>query len=307
MNAGQTDVCAVVVTYHPDVAVLERLLRELLRQVAWVVVVDNGSRIAIQEWLEMVFANDQRIEAVCLGSNFGIAAAQNKGIQRARQARADYVILFDQDSEPAPDMVSRLLSAAKQKLAQGVELGAVAPAYADSEAGILSGFVRVGLFGFTRVACLTNDELVEADFLIASGSLIPMATLDTAGDMDEGLFIDHVDTEWCFRVKAKGYRLFGVCSARMIHSLGNRRSRVWLFRWRSVPYHSPFRYYYMFRNSVLLQRRAYLPSRWKQADLFRCLRAMLFFGVFSSQRGACLLMMLRGLRDGLAGVIGKMP
>src|SRR5574338_431740 len=265
MNAGQTDVCAVVVTYHPDVAVLERLLRELLRQVAWVVVVDNGSRIAIQEWLEMVFANDQRIEAVCLGSNFGIAAAQNKGIQRARQARADYVILFDQDSEPAPDMVSRLLSAAKQKLAQGVELGAVAPAYADSEAGILSGFVRVGLF------------------------------------------IDHVDTEWCFRVKAKGYRLFGVCSARMIHSLGNRRSRVWLFRWRSVPYHSPFRYYYMFRNSVLLQRRAYLPSRWKQADLFRCLRAMLFFGAFSSQRGACLLMMLRGLRDGLAGVIGKMP
>ena len=133
-----------------------------------------------------------------------------------------------------------------------------------------------------------------------------MRTLDTVGNMDESLFIDHVDTEWCFRARAKGFRLFGVCGAVMTHALGNRRSRVWFLRWRTVSHHSPFRYYYIFRNSVRLQRRAYMPLQWKIADFFRCLRSVVFFGVFADERLACLRMMGRGLRDGLKDVGGRL-
>ena len=40
--------------------------------------------------------------------NLGVAAAQNQGIEWAKQQGATHVLLLDQDSLPHPDMVARL-------------------------------------------------------------------------------------------------------------------------------------------------------------------------------------------------------
>jgi len=53
--------------------------------------------------------------------------------------------------------------------------------------------------------------VLETDMLIASGCLIPADVLRDVGLMDDALFIDHVDTDWCMRARARGYRLLGVC------------------------------------------------------------------------------------------------
>jgi rhamnosyltransferase len=124
--------------------------------------------------------------------------------------------------------------------------------------------------------------------------------------MDEGLFIDHVDTEWCFRAQSRQYKLFGVPSARMLHSLGDHRIRIWFLRWRTVSFHSPARYYYILRNSLLLQRRSYIPLKWRVAEGFRCLRLLLFYGLFSPRRMDCLRMMFKGISHGLQGVTGPL-
>lgn len=299
-------VWAVVVTYQPDLETLAVLLRAMVQQVDGIVVVDNGSGASALAWLA-AYHTEVPFIVIPLLDNKGIALAQNVGINRAKVEGASYVILSDQDSEPAPDMVEKLKLVAEKQLAANVPLGAVAPIYKDAEDGLLSGFVQVGFFGFKRIGCEESNRVVEADFLIASGSLIPMATIDVVGGMDDELFIDHVDTEWCFRAKSQGYRLFGACNARMLHSLGDKRSKFWFLRWRTIPHHSPFRYYYIFRNSTLLQSRSYMPFFWKLADFGRCLRAMAYFGIFSPVRFACLGMMYRGFRDGLAGRVGKMP
>lgn len=299
-------VWAVVVTYRPDLETLGCLLRSLVQQVDGVVVVDNGSSGSVLVWLESYPAVIP-FTVIPLFDNKGIAMAQNVGIDHARTQGANYVILSDQDSEPASDMVEKLKLVAEAQLEADIPVGAVAPIYKDAENGLLSGFVQVGIFGFRRVGCEDSDRVVEADFLIASGSLIPITTIDAVGGMDDELFIDHVDTEWCFRVKSYGYRLFGVCNARMMHTLGDKRSKIWFLRWRTIPHHSPFRYYYMFRNSTLLQKRKYMPFLWKLADFGRCMRAMTYFGLFSPLRFACLKMMYRGFRDGLAGRVGKLP
>lgn len=145
----------------------------------------------------------------------------------------------------------------------------------------------------------------EADFVISSGSLIPINVLDDIGPMDESLFIDHVDTEWCLRVQSKGYRLFGVPGARMLHTLGESRTRIWFLRWWTVPHYLPFRFYYIFRNSFLLQSREYISLKWRLAILFRCLKILFFYGLFSNQRFSCLRMMGKGIVDGLRGVTGS--
>ncbi|WP_432217391.1 glycosyltransferase family 2 protein [Pseudomonas kribbensis] len=298
-------VCAVIITFFPDLGNLRNLVESLSAQVDSIVIVDNGSSDSME-----LFASKLSIEnkpvVLGLGENLGIGHAQNVGIEYAKTSGAAYVVLFDQDSCPEKNMVVKLLSAARELESSGVPLAAVAPGYKDFDGGRLSSFVRIGYFGFSRIDCAPDSKVVEADFLISSGSLIPLSAIAKVGGVDASLFIDHVDTEWCMRAKSMGLKLFGVNDAIMLHSLGDRRARFWFLRWRTVPYHSPFRYYYMFRNSILLQKRSYMPLRWKIADLVRCLRALVFFGIFSSDRMACVKMMLRGTRDGIAGITGKM-
>ncbi|WP_185067155.1 glycosyltransferase family 2 protein [Pseudomonas brassicacearum] len=303
MNSLISPVCAVIITYHPDLNNLQALLNSLASQVAQVVIVDNGSSASLELFADSQ-TNIQNLSVLSLGDNYGIGYAQNVGIEHAQKTGLKYVALFDQDSCPETEMIPRLCSAFEALQRQDIKVAAVAPCYKDTQGGVLSTFVRVGLFGFKRTA--PSNVPVEADFLISSGSLIPLSVIADLGGVDASLFIDHVDTEWCFRAKAHGYKLYGVPSAIMLHSLGDRRIRFWFLRWRTVPYHSPFRYYYMFRNSVLLQRRSYMPFCWKMADLGRCIRAAIFFGLFSTTRLACLRMMIRGAIDGMAGVTGKM-
>lgn len=296
---------AIVVTFNPELDVLLREFELLSPQVDKIWLVDNASSQSLAVWVSGLPWVGQ-LELVQMSANWGLGAAQNAGIQRARAAGASHVLILDQDSEPMPDMVARLLAASDRLQSAGVRLAAVAPVYADSATGPASGFVRLGWLDFKKQSALPGQEVVEADFVISSGSLVPVSVLDDIGPMDETLFIDHVDTEWCLRAQSKGYRLFGVPGARMVHTLGDRRTRIWFLRWRNVPYHSPFRYYFILRNSLLMQRRPYMPLKWRVAELIRCCRVVCFYGLFAPQRGACLRMMWRGIVDGLRGVSGPM-
>ncbi len=296
---------AVVVTFNPERDVLLREFALLVSQVDKIWLVDNASSQSLADWVSGLPCAG-KLELVQMSANLGLGAAQNAGIQLARAAGANHVLILDQDSEPMPDMVDRLLAASERLQSSGVPVAAVAPVYADSATGPASGFVRLGWLDFKKQTALPGQEVVEADFVISSGSLIPVSVLYDIGPMDESLFIDHVDTEWCLRAQSKGYRLFGVPGARMVHTLGDRRTRIWFLRWRNVAYHSPFRYYYILRNSLLMQRRPYMPLKWRVAELIRCCRVVCFYGLFAPQRGACLRMMWRGIVDGLRGVSGPM-
>lgn len=296
---------ALIVTFNPELNVLRGEIGLLAPQVEKIWMVDNASSQSLVAWVDALGLND-KLHLVQMSANLGLGAAQNAGIQMARAAGASHVLILDQDSEPMPDMVDRLLAASDRLQSAGVRVAAVAPVYADSAMGPALGFVRLGWFDFKKQTALPGQDVVEADFVISSGSLVPVSVLDDIGPMDESLFIDHVDTEWCLRAQSKGYRLFGVPGARMVHTLGDRRTRIWCLRWWSVPYYSPFRYYYILRNSLLMQRRPYMPLKWRMAELIRSCRVVCFYGLFAPQRGACLRMMWRGIVDGLRGVSGPM-
>lgn len=301
-----TDVVPVVVTHNPDGPTLVASLRALLRQVRAVIVVDNGSIASSDGWMrELALDGSERVRVLALERNLGLGEAYNAGISIARELGAAFVLLMDQDSVPEPGMVAMLRGAYADLVNRGRRVAAVGACYRDSESANVSRFVRVVRFGLARIGC-EGDGFVRADFLISSGSLIAIATLDQVGTMDASLFIDHVDTEWCFRAQSEGFEVYGVCGAVMHHSLGDRRIRLWWGRWRTIPFHQPFRYYYMFRNSVLLWRRPYLPESWKRADRLRVLYFLLFYGAFSSNRIDNLRMMIKGLKDGYRGRTGKL-
>lgn len=301
------DVVAVLVTHNPTTKTLLPALESVARQVAAIVVVDNASEHSPQGWISDASRNFRAdVEVLVQEDNLGLGAGYNVGLDKARSRGAVFVLLLDQDSELEFGTVAKLRAAHLDLAQRGVMAAAVGPRYRDASDASLSQFVRASCFRFQRVGCGENGGTVEADFLISSGSLLSMTAIETIGGMDEGLYIDHVDTEWCFRARSLGFGIFGVCDAIMRHSLGERRVAIWFLRWRRVPVHAPFRYYYIFRNSILLRRRSYMPKKWRRADLSRLFQMLFFFGLLTPNRLANLRMMWCGLRDGLSGVEGKL-
>lgn len=294
--------CAVVVTYNPQIDGLQRQLEALRPQLDCIFIVDNGSSLESESELKSIGSSKENTQLIFLDNNKGIAYAQNIGICRAKNEGYEFVLLMDQDSIPYSDMVSKLIKSYIEKLTQGIKVAAIGPRFVDSDTGRLTDHVKLGALSISRALCKPKETTVEVDFLIASGSLIPMAVLDDIGLMDADLFIDHVDTEWCFRAKSEGYIILGHCNAKMTHSLGESRTRIWFGKWREVPIHKPFRYFYIFRNSIRLYKRSYMPLHWKIVDTVRLIQTIIFMGFFTPNRIAKLNMMFKGM---LFGVLNK--
>lgn len=293
----QPYVVAIVVTYHPDPDLLGAQLTRLAPQVTDVVLVDNGSPCDLVAW------NAQREPAaaavIALGENRGIAAAHNAGIQWARNRRAEFVLLMDQDSIPAPDLVERLASALSEQSSPAV----VGPRYLDERQDNPPPFIRIRGLTLERCACSTEDSVVPVDYLISSGCLIPMSVLDKVGGMRDDLFIDYVDIEWGLRARHHGYQSYGVCSAHMQHSLGDHPIK---FFGKNIPLHSPLRHYYHFRNAVLLYKEPWVPLNWKLVDGWRLCLKYVFYSLFAKPRMAHWRMMTLGVWHGLVGNAGKL-
>lgn len=304
-------VVAVVVTYHPDVPVTAALLRSLAGQAHGVVVVDNGSPADAVARLQDECAALPVAELVALGANRGIAAAQNVGTTRARALGADAVLLSDQDSLPADDMVDRLLEgldrahseAAAGRLAPPAAVGPVSTDERNAGAPLLFSDHRWGPRRATVPA--EPGTLVPATFLLASGCLVPVSALDAVGPMNDDWFIDHIDLEWGLRARRAGLGLYGVVGAAMAHSLGDRTQHI-PGRARDVHIHSPVRNYFMVRNTVLLIRSGLMPVAWRWGYAAWITKYAGFYVLAVAPRRRRAALLLRGVTDALRGRTGSL-
>ena len=292
-----SNVIAVVVTYYPEHGQFTRLLQVLSSQVLHTIVVNNGPPIQIPS------SDITKASLIEPGCNIGIAAAINRGIEAAEQAGASYVLLLDQDSLPDNDMVSCLLAAHRQlSIHHGRPVAAVGPAVIDQESGRGTPFV-----GAVSTSFGEGFVVYPVEHLLSSGSLIELGSYRKIGPMDEGLFIDLVDTEWYLRAASIGCQAYGVPSARLYHQLGKGVVTFWCGRWRHFPRHGAFRYYYMARNRMLLLVRGYIPLHRRLKELLVLLYILIAGFVLLPQRWGRLKMVARGIVAGVQGRDGKAP
>ncbi len=297
------DVTAVVVTYHPgeNCAVL---LRQLSQQCGSVIVVDNGST---QEELRALrgWATETECDLIEVGSNTGIAAAQNLGVERARARGAQKVLLSDDDSLPASDMVVRL-ERALDRAQESQRVAAVGPLVGELKPGGDQLVYVARTWGPRRATARELDRpLLPAAFLIASGCLIDIEAFKAIGPMNDAFFIDHVDLEWSLRARRAGFWLLLVPAARMEHSLGDATVQL---RGRDQPIHvhQPIRNYYLVRNTLLLIRSGLLGWRWSMGYIIWLAKYAAFNVLLIDRRGERVLMVLRGIADGISGRGGKL-
>lgn len=296
---------AVIVAFRPDIDRVGQLAATLSQQVTQVVLVDNtpgGSALA-------TLALPANVALLTLGENAGIAAGFNAGIAHLGRQRPAYVFLSDQDSIPAPDIVDELVSAHLALAAAGRKVAVTGAIFVDPRDGHVEGFP---VQGWRRLRFRTEPDetgYVPASLLISSGALIPWAVLEEVGLMDDGLFIDLVDVEWCYRARAKGYGSYGVLSARMQHTIGDDFIEYSLpfgkLRRRSL--HSPFRIYFQLRNIFLLCWMWHIPLHWKFWNLMSIPeKAYIYLVTVREKRSEYRRRFLQGIWHGLRGKKGAL-
>ena len=295
---------AIVVSFHPEIYQLDRLLSALKMQVEEIVVVDNGSSPEAISWLFRQ-SLEFRIHLLSLGDNFGIGFAQNRGIELAIDRGHQRFLLVDQDSLPESGMVVALERVLDELVQSGIKVGAVGPTRKDESDPSQTIFLTFNRFPPNRACCNDSTPLVNADVLISSGMLIPMQAIKDVGLMDERLFIDHVETDWCFRGLALGFRFYGVCDARMLHKLGNGMAKPWYGRRSNMNVHVLVRNYYFVRNSIILIRRTYIPGPWKWYMTWT-LTKFCVCNSFKSPHARRILLMVRGIAHASIGRLGRL-
>jgi rhamnosyltransferase len=292
-------VVSVTVAFNPDRARLAEQLRALQGQVDEILVLDNASEQRVEEALDGLLEEHHGtpLKFITLDRNEGVARGFNIGARHASGSGARFVLLLDDDSVPAPDMVARLLEGYRQgvALAGASAVAAVGPRVNDPRDPREYPFIRLGWFHNRRLRCGGTRGVVSCDFLISSGSLVALDAVQRVGEFDEALFIDSVDLEWCCRARSRDFALYGVCAASLDHRLGDRR-RVFL-GFIQLVVHSPVRIYYMTRNRFLLYRRPYMPLKWKLKDFIRAAAKFTATMLFVAPRLEYAHMTLRAIRD----------
>jgi rhamnosyltransferase len=235
---------AIVVTYHPDGAALERLVAALHAGGAQVIVADNTPDGP---------PAPQGCIAISMGENTGIAKAQNAAIGRALAEGADVMIFFDQDSVIEPDLVQRLLAHLNTS-----RPGLIGPLHFDEREGFEYANYVLNRWGYpNQVTSNGREEPYPVDTRISSGSAITAQTFAVAGLFDEALFLDYVDIEWCLRARARGVPIRVDPAVSMKHSVGHSAVKVGPL---TVFIDGPVRSYYRMRNAWLLLRRREVPK-----------------------------------------------
>jgi rhamnosyltransferase len=282
----------IIVTYNPRPGDLVALLSRLRTECVETIVVDNCSD-NIDETAPQIaaFPNAQLVR---LDRNYGIAYAQNIGLNKALSGDYEFALLLDQDSLPDADFVERSLRAFATLDPDGLTVAAVAPSYIDSSTEYLYPFIRFSRFGVHTFR--PSGRYADVSLIISSGSMLRLKLLPEIGMMNESLFIDHVDTEWCLRARAKGFRLVGIADNYMRHSVGDATIRL---LGRNLPVHTHRRRYLSTRNLFYLIFHADAPRQWKLKEAATSLLKLLLTLPRLDAKAAHLRAYAIGVRDGI--------
>lgn len=294
---------AIVVLYSPDLEHLKNFLNNLFLQVDKVVLVDN-TPLAIRNYNSSLFI-EEKVVYIDLKDNLGIAKAHNVGIEKSKELGVEYVIIFDQDSSVQGGFVQSLIDVDKKLRLDGKKVAAVGPAYMDIKTNVIAPAIQFVGLKVKRIQPDKEGIFTRADYIISSGTLIHISTLNDVGLMMEKLFIDYVDIEWGLRAKNKGYSCYIANQILMYHSIGDRSIKVPFSSNRFVSIHSDFRKYFIIRNAFYLILYSNVMINWRIVQIPKTFMYFIFLCLFVSPRFKNIKIFLLALKDAILKNMGK--
>jgi GT2 family glycosyltransferase len=285
-------VCLVMVTYNRFDTLMKSIdtIKKQVRPVDYFVVVDNGSTDNTPARLA---EGHVPVELVIQENNLGYAAGLARGMEYASGKYKDIAFfwLMDDDSQPQPDALQRLLKIKDTFPFTGI---LSVTGFIDT---IWKGPVR---FSNYRRKVTKQVEpsfpLYEVDHALIDGALVDHAVVDNVGVPDGSFFMMCEDVEYCKRMQQAGFRIILLDDEAMMSRLhyggggGFSRSNLW-------------RGYYGARNHLYIIKK-YFSWRGLLAYVIRQTKYLLA-ALMAPDRFTRFYLRASGIWHGMIGVRGK--
>ncbi|MBH0044857.1 glycosyltransferase family 2 protein [Pseudoalteromonas sp. NZS11_1] len=286
----------IVVTFEPTVEHFENI-KMMASELSHLIIVDNSEGLKGFECLDSL----NNISVLSNKNKNGIAGALNLGIVDLLEKNGGFVFLFDQDSSLPDGFVAN-----QSKFIIDNNECCVAPRYYDVNSKTYGNYTILSKFTIKNIMGEFLSKPTYTTFAITSGTLYSLDVFKKVGLMDESFFIDHVDSEFCIRMKHHNFKILINPEVVFNHSIGARQLRTFLGVKFKPNNHNPTRRYYAVRNGIFminLWGRDFPALVW----LLFLRNVYEFLGVllFESNRKEKLKALFLGVYDGVVSKKGK--
>lgn len=233
-----------------------------------------------------------------LTENRGYAGGNNQGLRLAfERYNADFVWILNNDTVVDRNALKTMLSVAEQDSTIGMVGPKVLRYDRPDTIQVVGGGRMMPYLGYESQCGRGQrngprfNKSGPLDHLIGASLLVRGDAVSDVGLMDESYFLYREETDWCVRMRQKGWTMWCCASATVWHKEG-----------KSLGFKSVLHDYYSVRNFLLLVRR-YYPFALPSAILIFGLRAILpKIARFQFRR---LLFVILGFRDFAFGNHGR--
>jgi hypothetical protein len=196
-----------------------------------VFVVDNGSSDGSVEAVRGAFPDVLPIENK---KNLGFAKASNAGLRRSK---GKYILLLNTDVILQKDTVPSMLEFMKKTPDAGIagaqlrNVDGTKQTSVDNFPTLLTEGLNKSLlrrlfpkrFPSKHVPFLSPKEV---ESVIGACMMVRRKALEDVGPMDEDYFLFMEETDWCYRMRHKGWKVFLLPQAQAVHLQGGTAKRV---------------------------------------------------------------------------------
>jgi GT2 family glycosyltransferase len=189
-----------------------------------IIVVDNASTDGSQEMIRQRFPQVRLIEN---DQNVGFARANNQALIIS-QGR--YFLLLNSDTIVLPHALEKMVQFADAHSDAGI----IGCRLFNSDSSLQASWASFPTFWSEvlgrnfRARRLVEEEPLayEVDWVGGACMLVRPAAISEVGLLDESFFMYSEETDWCFRMRRHGWKVYYLASAEVIHLGGGSASRT---------------------------------------------------------------------------------
>lgn len=230
-------------------------LQRISYEAAKIVLIDNNSSDGSKEKIREMFPN---VTIIQNEANLGFAGGFNRGIKNSILNGAEYLLLLNNDTVVAPEIIDEFLKAITAFPKAGI-LGAKILYYGqDNKIWSMGARWNPGEVGFNHLGWGELDdgknweEVLPVDYVNGCALFFPRELVEKIGMMEEKFFLNWEEIDWCYRARRAGYSCLAVPGAKIWHKISASFSEG---------FGGPLWSYYMWRNRFLwIERNFRLPQ-----------------------------------------------
>ena len=187
-----------------------------------IILVDNGSTDATVPLIQERFPY---VHCIPLPDNLGFAGGNNPGIQYALKKGADYILLLNNDTLVAPDLIESFLTAFSTHPQAGI-IGAHIYLFDEKDRLDHLGGMWIKKQANLRMVGFREKQIepppahcIPLDYVCGACIMIKRSVIETIGMLESRYFLYWEDTDFCFRAARAGFEILSCPAAKIWHKV----------------------------------------------------------------------------------------